>query len=298
MVREHASCLDTDNAQPTVGHIPAGLIPERDRKLKAEVDLLGPGDELLERSKIFDVHFPKTKTTTSENSAKVWVDPQPLGIPGKYEVVKAAAPKTIAAEQPKVAVATLPIDHEIRPPDPSASSKTNDAIQKQEKSTIASLPGDMQPSNANVSKTSVAGDAIGVLPSALDGEGHLTHWANSTASIGSGAWWQLAPSADPLLKVSFSQSRVFFPAQGMLTASQPTTIVVTNAGSSTMRISHVTISGIDAGDFTQINDCVQSLGPEATCTISVLFVPTSSGTRIATLAIGTSQKIALSGIGK
>jgi hypothetical protein len=63
------------------------------------------------------------------------------------------------------------------------------------------------------------------------------------------------------------------------------------------------ISGISAGgDFTQTNTCQQPVAAHGTCTISVFFTPSTTGTRTATLTItddaGTSpQTVALSGIG-
>jgi Abnormal spindle-like microcephaly-assoc'd, ASPM-SPD-2-Hydin len=63
------------------------------------------------------------------------------------------------------------------------------------------------------------------------------------------------------------------------------------------------ISGISAGgDFNQTNTCQQPIPVHGTCTISVFFTPSTTGTRTATLTItddaGTSpQLVALSGIG-
>ena len=73
--RERASCLDKDGAGPTTVHIPADIIPTQDRKLKAQVEVLGPSDAVLERSRVFDVHFPKTNKKDGTTIAKVRVEP-------------------------------------------------------------------------------------------------------------------------------------------------------------------------------------------------------------------------------
>jgi hypothetical protein len=63
------------------------------------------------------------------------------------------------------------------------------------------------------------------------------------------------------------------------------------------------ISGISAGgDFTQTNTCQQPVPAHGTCTISVFFTPSTTGTRTATLTItddasNSPQSVALSGVG-
>jgi hypothetical protein len=89
-IREYAPCLDKDAAAPVVVHIPSQLIPENDRKLKAEVDLLGPDDRLLERTKPFDVHFPKPNKATRETVARVFVGDSP-GIERSSEATTATS---------------------------------------------------------------------------------------------------------------------------------------------------------------------------------------------------------------
>jgi hypothetical protein len=64
----------------------------------------------------------------------------------------------------------------------------------------------------------------------------------------------------------------------------------------------ITISGANAGDFHQVNNCPVSLGSSVFCSISVTFTPTAIGLRVATLAIadnasGSPQMVSLSGTG-
>jgi hypothetical protein len=57
--RERIPCPNKEDATPAEIRIPAAALLGRDRKLKAEIFVLGPDGALIERSKIFNVHFPK-----------------------------------------------------------------------------------------------------------------------------------------------------------------------------------------------------------------------------------------------
>lgn len=100
--------------------------------------------------------------------------------------------------------------------------------------------------------------------------------------------------------ISFSPASAVF---GTVEAFQSTNlpITVTDTGSGSLIVSGVTITGTDAGQFAQINNC-STVTAGHTCTILVFFSPTNSDTaaRSATLNIadnvtGTPQTIALSG---
>jgi phospholipase C len=60
---------------------------------------------------------------------------------------------------------------------------------------------------------------------------------------------------------------------------------LTNAGSSALGISSI----VAAGDYTQTNTCGSSVGPGGSCTITVSFVPTATGTRYGTVTITDSD---------
>lgn len=75
-----------------------------------------------------------------------------------------------------------------------------------------------------------------------------------------------------------------------------------NAGTASLRISNIAITGTNAGNFVQTYTCGSSLPAGASCTISVKFKPTVSGTRYAALSVtgnaaGNPHKVTLSGIG-
>lgn len=60
LIQQNASCLDKDDASLISLHIPATVVSDRDRSVKATL-LVADGDSMIARSKAFDVHFPKVK---------------------------------------------------------------------------------------------------------------------------------------------------------------------------------------------------------------------------------------------
>jgi hypothetical protein len=81
-------------------------------------------------------------------------------------------------------------------------------------------------------------------------------------------------------------------AIGSLSAAQ--TVTLTNVGSTSLGISSIAVSG----EFTQTHTCGSSLPPAGTCTISVIFKPTSDGAQKGTLTVadsGGAQFVTLTG---
>lgn len=93
-----------------------------------------------------------------------------------------------------------------------------------------------------------------------------------------------------------------FGNQTVGTTSGAKTIQLKNAGSSALNISSITITGIDATDFAQTNNCPNSLAVGAQCNINVTFAPTTIGTRTASVtvsddALDSPQTASLTGSG-
>lgn len=83
--------------------------------------------------------------------------------------------------------------------------------------------------------------------------------------------------------------------------SAPQTITVTNTGNTNLSVNNVTISGANAGDFQQTNNC-STVAAQATCAINVTFTPSATGTENATVsitdnALGSPQQASLTGVG-
>jgi len=82
------------------------------------------------------------------------------------------------------------------------------------------------------------------------------------------------------------------------------TVTLTNKGSSSVSLYQVAFIGPDAGDFSTSNTstCGASLGAGTNCTVNVVFTPSATGARTASLEIsdnggGSPQTVPLSGTG-
>ena len=93
-------------------------------------------------------------------------------------------------------------------------------------------------------------------------------------------------------------SSLTFASQALNTTSTAQTVTVSNTGTAA-----ATVSGIAAsGDFAQTNTCGTSIAAGGSCTVSVTFTPTASGTRSGSLTVTSNATdspatVALSGTG-
>ncbi|MGC1373970.1 MAG: choice-of-anchor D domain-containing protein [Candidatus Sulfotelmatobacter sp.] len=85
---------------------------------------------------------------------------------------------------------------------------------------------------------------------------------------------------------TLSPGTVIFSEQSLGTTSAPQIVTLNNTQSVILNISNITATGVDSGDFAApTNTCGSTLGPGATCTISVTFTPRGLGTRTASLEV-------------
>ena len=96
-----------------------------------------------------------------------------------------------------------------------------------------------------------------------------------------------------------------FAAQKLQTTSSAQVITVTNTGSNALTGLSVSVSGLNAADFSQTNTCGTSLNSAAKCTISVTFTPLATGPRMANLIVSytlagspQTQSLQVSGTGQ
>jgi hypothetical protein len=87
------------------------------------------------------------------------------------------------------------------------------------------------------------------------------------------------------------------------TSSKAMDVRVTNKGGTSVKITGITITGADAGDYAEVNACGATLGPGASCSIAVVFTPMAMGTRTAELNVadtggGSPQRVGLTGTGQ
>src|SRR5579872_528028 len=98
---------------------------------------------------------------------------------------------------------------------------------------------------------------------------------------------------------TFSPGSVSFPSQTVGSSSNPTPLVLSNSGAVALTVTKVTLSGANAAEFTQTNNCT-TVQPLGSCTINVVFAPTTAGAASAILIVADnagsgSQTVSLSG---
>jgi Abnormal spindle-like microcephaly-assoc'd, ASPM-SPD-2-Hydin len=92
-----------------------------------------------------------------------------------------------------------------------------------------------------------------------------------------------------------------FPARGIGTKSSGK-VVLNNPGPGTVTAPVITLTGADAGDFSEVNTCQSELLTGASCQVTVTFSPPTIGSRSASLnfsdnASGSPQSVPLKGSG-
>lgn len=100
--------------------------------------------------------------------------------------------------------------------------------------------------------------------------------------------------------VTLLPTSLTFPSQVLKTTSAAQTATLANGSASALSITSIAISGTNAADFAQTNNCGSSLGAGSNCTINVTFTPSNINHRVATLTVtdgAGTQTVALSGTG-
>ncbi|MGC2559215.1 MAG: FG-GAP-like repeat-containing protein, partial [Terriglobales bacterium] len=100
--------------------------------------------------------------------------------------------------------------------------------------------------------------------------------------------------------MSLSSSAVSFPKTSVGSKSKAKKVNFSNPGTALASISSVLISGANAGDFSETNNCPASLAAGKSCAVDIEFQPTQKGGRSALLmftddALAGSQTVALTG---
>jgi hypothetical protein len=100
--------------------------------------------------------------------------------------------------------------------------------------------------------------------------------------------------------VALTPASLSFNSQFVGTTSAPQTVTLVNSGSATLNITSVAVTA--GAGFAQTNNCGTSVAAGSSCTISVSFTPTGSGTASGTLSVtdnttGSPQTVGLTGTG-
>jgi hypothetical protein len=104
------------------------------------------------------------------------------------------------------------------------------------------------------------------------------------------------------LTVSLSPTSLTFASTAVGSTSTAQFVTLKNTSPSTVTLSGITLSGANPSAFTNTTTCGTSLAAAASCTISLSFAPTTTGTLTASLSVadnatGSPQTVALTGTG-
>ncbi|MGA2807555.1 MAG: choice-of-anchor D domain-containing protein [Terracidiphilus sp.] len=102
--------------------------------------------------------------------------------------------------------------------------------------------------------------------------------------------------------VTLSTKSLTFAATAKGSVSEAQNVTLTNAGTSTLDLTSITLTGTNATSFIELNTCTPTLAPAASCAVYVAFAPAATGSLTASLAIadngsGSPQTVALTGTG-
>lgn len=110
-------------------------------------------------------------------------------------------------------------------------------------------------------------------------------------------------------KAALSPASLTFAAQALHTASSHLTATLQNTGTGALSIASIAITGTDAADFaipSGGNSCTTSLAVNASCLVEIVFTPSTTGARTASLVFtdnsglvaNSTQTVSLSGTGE
>lgn len=147
----------------------------------------------------------------------------------------------------------------------------------------SSLPGGTSCTISVIFAPTISGTKTGLITVTDNASG-----SPQTVSLtGTGIVFELSPSALYFGRVPIGQT----PSQN---------VTLTNSSKNAQTVGGIRLTGNHAGDFTETNNCGSSLGAGGTCTITVTFAPTKSGSSNATLEVsggGANQNVSISGTG-
>jgi len=97
---------------------------------------------------------------------------------------------------------------------------------------------------------------------------------------------------------TLSTTSLTFPSTILGQNSQPMTVTITNSGGEPLTAIGTSVAGSPSGQFSAVSNCQGTLAPSSSCTVSVTFLPTTTGSLAATLTLSDAlraQTVALKG---
>ena len=145
-------------------------------------------------------------------------------------------------------------------------------------------------STMNASRDGFGNFAKFVPPLVANGKVYVATWSNQLAVYALLSTYTVSPTS------------LAFGSETTNVASAAQSVAVTNTGTVSLPITSITLSAPSPNPFSQTNTCGTSVAVGATCTISAVFKPTSTGPKTATLSVNAgggagTQTVALSGTG-
>ena len=151
----------------------------------------------------------------------------------------------------------------------------------------ANVSHELWNSTMNASRDRFGNFAKYVPPLVANGKVYVATWSNQLAVYGLLTTYNVSP-----LSLTFG-------SETANVASAPLLVTVTNTGTVALPITGIALSGTDASQFSQTTTCGTSLAIGSSCTISVVFTPTSAGSKAAALNVnvgGAPTLVPLSGL--
>lgn len=126
---------------------------------------------------------------------------------------------------------------------------------------------------------------------------------SATTSVATGSAVNLVVSTGAAsVTVSVAPTSLAFGNQALNLISTGMTVAITNTGTVVLPIGSITLTGTNPGQFSWSTSCPSQVPVDGACTATVVFKPTATGTKLATLTIAlgggaADRTVALSGIG-
>src|SRR5438132_1485558 len=79
--------------------------------------------------------------------------------------------------------------------------------------------------------------------------------------------------------LTLSTSNLNFSAQNVGVSSAPQSVVVSNGGTTAVKVNRIVVTGNFSGDFTESDDCQSGIAPGSSCTLKISFMPSGTGLR-------------------
>jgi len=133
-----------------------------------------------------------------------------------------------------------------------------------------------------------------------DPNGYYFYWLGQPMTLD--AFWGIPSGGGSSPNASISPSSLTFGSCPVTEACASQTLTLSNTGTAALSITSITLTGSNPADFTENTTCSSSLAAGGQCTFVILFTPSASGSRSASLSItdnagGSPQSAPLAGTG-